>query len=103
MAQFCDHSVTSADVRLLDGTGQTLAVVTENVQSANRDGVTFMMPKGGIEVSPGQFHRLKLSGGATFGWKYKVGGYENGEATFNRKPLLSGARSTFLFRTFGAK
>jgi len=39
--------------------------------------------------------------GATFGWKYIGGGYEKGEATFNGKPLLPGARSTFLFRTFG--
>jgi hypothetical protein len=36
-----------------------------------------------------------------FGWKYVVGGYENGAATFNGKPLLKQARSTFLFRTFG--
>jgi hypothetical protein len=88
---------------VLDATGQALAVVTQNVQSANCDHVAFMMPKGGIEVSPGQLHRLKLSGGAMFGWKYVVGGYENGEATFHGKPLLPDARSTFLFRTFGAK
>lgn len=62
-----------------------------------------MMPKGGIEVSPGQPYRLKLSAGATFGWKYVVGGYEKGEATFNGKPLLPEARSSFLFRTFGRK
>ena len=53
---------------VVDGTGLTLAVVTENVQSGNCDRVTFMMPKGGIEVSPGQVYRLKLSGGSTFGW-----------------------------------
>lgn len=88
---------------VLDGTGHTLGVVTQNVQSANCDHVTFMMPKGGIEVSPGQIYRLKVSTGAMFGWKYVVGGYENGEATFNGKPLLPDARSTFLFRTFGAK
>jgi hypothetical protein len=46
---------------------------------------------------------MKLSGGTTFGWKYVVGGYEKGDATFNGKPLLADARSTFLFRTFGAK
>jgi hypothetical protein len=46
---------------------------------------------------------LKLSGGTTFGWKYVVAGYEKGAATFNGKPLLPGARSTFLFRTFGPK
>jgi hypothetical protein len=88
---------------LVDETGQTLAVVTENVQSANCDRVTFMLPNAGIEVSPGQIYRLKLSGGAAFGWKYVVGGYESGEATFNGKPLLAQARSTFLFRSFGAK
>ena len=46
---------------------------------------------------------LRLTGGATFGWKYVVGGYEHGEATFNGKPLLAQTRSTFLFRTFGEK
>ena len=86
-----------------DSSGQTLAAVTQNVSAANCDHVTFLMPKAGIEVSPGQPYRLKLSGGAKFGWKYVVGGYEKGEATFNGKPLLSEARSSFLFRTFGTK
>jgi hypothetical protein len=88
---------------VLDGLGQTLAIVRQNVKSANFDRVTFILPKAGIEVSPGQTYRLKLSGGAAFGWKYVVGGYKSGEATFNGKPLLAQARSTFLFRTFGAK
>jgi hypothetical protein len=44
-----------------------------------------------------------LSGGATFGWKYGVGGYENGSASFNGQPLLREARSTFLFQTFATK
>jgi hypothetical protein len=87
---------------VLDATGQTLAVVTQNVQSADSDHAMFSISKDGIEVSPGHLYGLKLSGGVTFGWKYVVGGYENGEATFNGKPLLAGARSTFLFRTFGA-
>jgi hypothetical protein len=88
---------------MLDATGQGLAAVTQNVQSRNCDRVTFIMPKSGIELSPGQIYRMKLSGGSTFGWKYVVGGYANGEATFNGKPLLVDARSTFLFRTFGTK
>ncbi len=88
---------------VLDDAGQTLAAVTQSVPSANCDRVAFMMPKGGIEVLPGQMYRLKLSGGATFGWKYVAGGYKNGEATLNGKPLLPNARSAFLFRTFGAK
>jgi hypothetical protein len=88
---------------VLDASGQTLAVVAQNVQSDNSNQVMFMIGKGGIQVSPGETYRLKLNGGDTFGWKYVVGGYENGEATFNRKPLLADARSTFLFRTFGIK
>jgi len=88
---------------VLDATGQTRAVMTQSVPTADCDQVMFVIPKGGVEVTPGQIYRLKLSGGTTFGWKYVVGGYEKGEATFNGKPLLHDARSTFLFRTFGAK
>ena len=88
---------------VLDATGRTISVVTESVQTADCDQVMFVIPKGGVEVTPRQTYRLKLSGDTTFGWKYVVGGYEKGEATFNGKPLLREARSTFLFRTFGAK
>jgi hypothetical protein len=86
-----------------DATGQTLAAVTENVQTADCDHVMFVIPKGGIEVIPGQSYRLKLSGGITFGWKYVEGGYEKGAATFNGNPLLPHQRSTFLFRTFAER
>ena len=88
---------------VLDATGRTVAVVIESVQTANCDQVMFVIPKGGVEVTPGQTYRLKLSGGTTFGWKYIVGGYEKGAATFDGKPLLPKERSTFLFRTFGAE
>jgi hypothetical protein len=88
---------------VLNATGRRVAVVTANVQTADRDQVMFVIPSGGVEVKPGQTYRLKLSGGITFGWKYVVGGYEKGAATFNGKPLLPNARSTFLFRTFGPK
>jgi hypothetical protein len=88
---------------ILDAKGQTLVGVTQQVQSANSEHTMFVMPKGGVELSPGQIYRLRLTGGATFGWKYVVGGYEHGEATFNGKPLLAETRSTFLFRTFGEK
>ena len=87
---------------VLGATGRTLAAVTQRVSTANCDQVMFLIPNGGLEVTPGQTYRLKLSGGATFGWKYVVGGYEKGAATFNGKTLLRDARSTFLFRTFGA-
>jgi len=88
---------------VMDWSGQTLAVVSRSVKTADSDPVLFLIPKGGVEVTPGQTCRLKLSGGTTFGWKYVVGGYQNGAATFNGKPLLPQARSTFLFRTFGPK
>jgi hypothetical protein len=88
---------------ILDAIGQTVAVETKTVQTSNSDHVLFVIPSSGVEVSPGQIYRVKLTGGITFGWKYVVGGYKNGEATFNGNPLLPGARSTFLFRTFGAK
>jgi hypothetical protein len=86
---------------VLDATGRTLAAVTQSVSAANCDQVMFVIPNGGLEVTPGQTYRLKLSGGDTFGWKHVVGGYEKGVATFNGKPLLTEARGTFLFRTFG--
>lgn len=88
---------------VLDSTGQVLAVATQSVSSANPDRVMFQFARGGIEVTPGQIYRLRLSGGLMFGWKYVVGGYKNGEATFNGKPLLAQSRSTFLFRTFGSQ
>jgi hypothetical protein len=88
---------------VLDATGRTVAVVTESVQTADCDRVMFVIPEGGVKVTPGQTYGLKLSGGTTFGWKYIVGGYEKGAATFNGKPLLPKERSTFLFRTFGAE
>lgn len=90
-------------LKVLEASGRVVASTSKTVQTKNCDQVTFVIPKGGVHVTPGQVYLLKLSGGNTFGWKYVVGGYEKGAATFNGKALLPGARSTFLFRTFGAK
>jgi hypothetical protein len=87
---------------LRDSKGHTLAVVTEPVETAGCEHTMFIFPKDGIQVTPGETYWLRLKGGTLFGWKYVVGGYEKGAATFNGKPLLKQARSTFLFRTFGA-
>jgi hypothetical protein len=87
---------------VLDIDGRVLSVVSKTVQSEKCDQVIFVIPKGGVEVVPGQTYFAKLNGGTTFGWKYVVGGYAKGAATFNGRPLLPGAWSTFLFRTFGA-
>jgi hypothetical protein len=86
---------------IVDASGKALAVVTQRVQTADSEHVLFVIPRGGVEVTPGQTYRMKLSGGTTFGWKYVLGGYEKGAATFNGKALLPQTRSTFLFRTFG--
>jgi hypothetical protein len=86
---------------VLDAEGQVLATVTKEVQAESLDHIIFQLPAAGIGVSPGRLYRLRLTDGSTFGWKCVVGGYEKGEATFNGKPLLRDARSTFLFRTFG--
>jgi hypothetical protein len=88
---------------ILDADGRELSVVTQNVQTKRCDRVLFAIPNGGLEVHPGQSYRIKLSGDATFGWKYVAGGYEFGAATFNGMPLLADARSAFLFQTFGSK
>jgi hypothetical protein len=87
---------------VLDIDGRVLSVMSKTVQAENCDQVVFVIPNGGVEVIPGQTYLLKLNGGTTFGWKYVVGGYAKGAATFNGQPLLPGERSTFLFRTFGA-
>jgi hypothetical protein len=87
---------------VLDSAGQPVAVVTQTVQASDCDHTMFVISKDGVEVQPGQTYRLKLTGSTLFGWKYVVGGYEKGAATFNGKPLLRQARSTFLFKTFGA-
>jgi hypothetical protein len=88
---------------IMDANNKELAIVTQKVQTSNPEHVMFLMPTDGVELSIGQTYRLRLTGGARFGWKYVVGGYENGEATFNGNPLLAQARSTFLFQTFGAR
>jgi len=80
--------------------GEALAVVSKTVPVADCRHVLFVFPNGGLPVSPGQVYSIRLSGGSLFGWKYVVGGYSNGAAFFNGKPLLSDTRSTFLFRTF---
>ena len=87
---------------LLNAKGEPLAVVSKTVLVDDCRHVLFILPSGGLPVSPGQVYSIQLSDGrGVFGWKYVEGGYGNGDASFNGKPLLRGTRSTFLFRTFG--
>jgi len=88
---------------VLNEAGVGLAYVFKTVTAADCGHVVFRLPHGGLPVKPGQVYSIALSGGDNlFGWKYVVGGYRHGSAFFNDKPLLKGAHSTFLFRTFGA-
>jgi hypothetical protein len=101
-----NHGSASAEVTmtLLNARGEPQAVVAKTVQVDACRHVLFILPYGGLRVSPGQLYSIELSGGAgLFGWKYVVGGYAYGAASFNGKPLLQDARSAFLFRTFGAR
>jgi|SRR5882724_4239648 len=95
----------SAEVtmRLLNPKGEVLSVVSKTVAVGDCGHVLFVLPKGGWPVSPGQAYSIEVScGRGVFGWKYVVGGYKNGAASFNGKPLVRDARCTFLFRTFGS-
>jgi hypothetical protein len=87
---------------LLNPTGELLAVISKTVPVEDCGRVRFFFPNGGALVSPGLVCRIRLNGGSLFGWKYVAGGYKNGEALFNGKPLLPESHCSFLFRTFGA-
>jgi hypothetical protein len=88
---------------IMNAAGDQLVSITQIVQTSDCEQSVFVLPESGIEVTPGETYRIKLSGGSVFGRKYVVGGYPKGAATFNGKPLPKKARSTFLFRTFGSE
>jgi hypothetical protein len=97
-------AAAEVSMTVLDGKGVGLAWVFKTVPAADCAHVRFILPHGGLPVSPGQTYSIALSGGDNlFGWKYVVGGYAKGAAWFNNRPLLGPARSSFLFRTFGKK
>ena len=85
-----------------DGAGRDIASMSQDVRAADVGRVRFVFPNA-VAVTPGQPYAIRVSSHVTFGWKYVVGGYEPGAATFNGRPLLAGARATFLFRTLGSK
>lgn len=89
-------------LNVLNKEGIALAVVSKTVSLDDCSRVLFVLPRGGLPVSPGDVYSIGLSSvGSAFGWKYVGGGYPGGVALFNGKPLLRSERSTFLFRTFG--
>jgi len=95
------QSTGEVDMKLMTK-HQVIANVWKTVEVNNCDHVLFLLPSGGVTVVPGQVYTIRLTGiGRVFGWKYVVGGYANGAALLDGKPLLQDGRSTFLFRTFG--
>lgn len=98
------QSTGDVGMTLMSAEHQVLADVSKTVSVADCDHVLFVLPNGGVTVAPGQVYSIELIGvGGVFGWKYVVGGYANGVASSEGRPLLPDRRSTFLFRTFGAK
>jgi len=85
---------------VLNSTEEPLVQVSKLVETANCSHVVFTFPNGGLALSPGQVYYVRLVGGDLFGWKYTEGGYRNGAASFNGKPLLSDRNGNFLFRTY---
>ena len=94
------------DMMLLDGENRGLAFLTKSVPLPDCSHVQFRIPRGGVRVTPGQVYTIQLSSSDTvLGWKYVLGGYANGAASFHDypgRPLSPYTRRTFLFRTFGA-
>jgi hypothetical protein len=86
---------------IYDAGGRDIASTWRDVPAASGDRVRFVFP-GDVAVTPGQSYAVRVSGRVTFGWKYVVGGYERGAATFNGRPLVANTRTTFLFRTLGS-
>ena len=92
------------ELKLLNAKGDVLSVVSRHVSVDDCQHLLFALPTGGWKVLPGQTYSIEVGGSdGALGWKYVVGGYKNGDASFNDKPLLRDAHSTFLFRTFGAR
>jgi len=94
----------SAEISMMvmNDEGVGVALVSKTVSVTDCGHVLFVLPRGGLRVAPGRVYSIALSGGDNlFGWKYVLGGYGRGTAFFNDKPLLKGAHSTFLFRTYG--
>jgi hypothetical protein len=88
-------------VTIYDAGGREIASTSREVTADGVDRVRFVFP-GDVAVTPGQSYAIRVSSRVTFGWKYVVGGYGRGAATFNGRPLVANTRTTFLFRAFGA-
>ncbi len=92
----------SAEVTMGVGDKEVGDVISKTVTVNECSHVLFLLPKGGLQVVPGQAYSIVLnSDHNVFGWKYVEEGYPKGEASLSGKPLSHDAHRTFLFRTFG--
>ena len=92
------------ELMLLNAKGNILLVVSKFVPANDCEHVRFALPEGGWKVTPGQAYNIELGGSdGVFGWKYVIGGYKGGEASFNGKVFLRDVRASVLFRTFGTR
>jgi hypothetical protein len=94
-------SADRVTLTIYDAGGRDIASTFKDVPAAGVDRVRFVFP-GDVAVTPGLSYAIRVSSHVTFGWKYVVGGYEPGSATFNGRPLVPNTRTTFLFRTLGS-
>lgn len=93
----------SDEVTLGVGNKEAGDVISKTVTADECNHVLFLLPKGGLQVVPGQVYTIVLnSDHNVFGWKYVVDGYPKGAASLNGKPLSPDTHRAFLFRTFGA-
>lgn len=90
------------NMTILNPEKMMVASLSKTVSAEDCSHVLFLLPKGGLQVSPGQVYAIQLNG-EVFGWKYVVGGYGEGAASapHGSNPPLPDTRSTFLFKTFG--
>lgn len=92
----------TVSVTLLSSQGQPMAVAEKVLSSSEVGWVPFVFANGGLDVTPGEVYGIEVQGTTRFGWKYVAKGYGKGEALFNGEPILKGAHSSFLFKTFGS-
>jgi hypothetical protein len=95
------------DMMILNPEKKGLALLSKTVSIDDCSHALFLLPSGGLKVSPGQVYTIQIGGNnlsGAFGWKYVVDGYREGVASapHGSSPSLPDTRSTFLFKTFGA-
>jgi hypothetical protein len=81
--------------------GDLLAEARQTVESGQAGWLCFALPRGGIEVTPGEtlVLRLRDTGKVIFGWRYGKDAYPRGHALMRNRPER---RYDFAFRVHDA-